>query len=102
MSYDTTFQLGDFYVSVLTFRHTLFKESPVIPAVFMLREQQFQQCHEQLLQETLMHVPALNRTKHPLVLDEEKGIVNAVTGKLPGVTRLRCWNHIIRDGTRWL
>ena len=23
-------------------------------------------------------------------------------GKLPAVTRLRCWNHIIRDVTRWL
>ena len=34
--------------------------------------------------------------------DEEKGIVNAVTKKLPAVTRLRCWNHIIRDVTRWL
>ena len=47
-------------------------------------------------------VPGLNQTKHPLVSDEEKGIVNAVTKKLPAVTRLRCWNHIIHDVTRWL
>ena len=42
MSYDTMFQLGDFYVSVLTFRHTLFKESPVIPATFLVHERKFQ------------------------------------------------------------
>ena len=54
MSYDTTFQLGDFYVSVFTFRHTLFKESPVIPATFLIHERKFQYCHEQLFQETLM------------------------------------------------
>ena len=33
LSYDTTFQLGDFYVSPLLFRHTLFTESPVVPAL---------------------------------------------------------------------
>ena len=27
LSYDATFQLGDFYVSILSFRHTLFKEA---------------------------------------------------------------------------
>ena len=102
MSYDTTFQLGDFYVSVFTFRHTLFKESPIIPATFLIHERKFQYCHEQLFQETLKCVPGLNQTKHPLVSDEEKGILNAVTKKLPALTRLRCWNHIIYDVTRWL
>jgi len=41
LSYDTTFQLGDFYVSVLCFRHTLFKEAPVIPAAFLVHERKF-------------------------------------------------------------
>ena len=102
MSYDTTFQLGDFYISVFSFRHTLFKESPVIPAAFMVHEREFQQCHEQLLNELLTHVSSLNQTKCPIVTDEEKGIVNAVVAKLPAVTRLRCWNHTTRDVKRWL
>ena len=41
LSYDTTFQLGDFYVSSLLFRHTIFKESPVIPALFLIHERNF-------------------------------------------------------------
>ena len=32
LSYDTTYNLGDFYVSPILFRHTLFEEAPVIPA----------------------------------------------------------------------
>jgi len=38
LSYDTTFQLSDFYVSALCFRHTLFKEAPVITAAFLVHE----------------------------------------------------------------
>ena len=102
LSYDTTFQLGDFYVSALVFRHTLFQEAPIIPAMFLLHERKFQQCHQQLFQEAIKHVPALKSVKHPMVTDEEKGIVNAVEICLPNIVRVRCWNHIIRDVTRWL
>ena len=35
LSYDTTFQLGDSYVSPLLFHHTLFLEYPSIPAFFL-------------------------------------------------------------------
>ena len=38
LSYDTTFQLGDIYVSVLLMRHTLFRGAPVIPISFLLHE----------------------------------------------------------------
>ena len=34
MSYDTTFNVGDFFVSVLVFRHVLFKNRVCIPAAF--------------------------------------------------------------------
>ena len=43
LSYDTTFQLGDFYVSVLSFKHVLFKENPVIPVAFMFHKENFKQ-----------------------------------------------------------
>ena len=39
LSYDTTFQLGDFYVSTLAFWHTLFKEAPVIPVAFLIHKE---------------------------------------------------------------
>ena len=34
LSYDTTFQLGDFYVSTLPFRNVLFDSAPVMPSFF--------------------------------------------------------------------
>ena len=38
LSYDTTFQLGDFYVSPVLFRHSLFEENPCVPAMFAIHE----------------------------------------------------------------
>ena len=46
LSYDTTFQLGDFYVSALIFRHIIFRENPCMPALFLIHERKFQQHHE--------------------------------------------------------
>ena len=46
LSYDTTFSLGDIYVSPLLFRHVLFDSSPVVPAAFLLHERKFESAHE--------------------------------------------------------
>ena len=76
LSYDTTFQLGDFYVSPLLFRHTMFTESPVIPAMFLVHECKFQKAHEQFMQHVAEFVPSLIKGKRmiPLVTDGEVGI----------------------------
>ena len=62
LSYDTTFQLGDFYVSTLCFRHTLFKEAPVIPAAFLIHERKFQTNHEELFNVCSKCVQSLKTT----------------------------------------
>ena len=41
MSYDTTFKLGDFYLSVLLFRATDFYPQPVIPLAYLMHEENF-------------------------------------------------------------
>ena len=51
LSYDTTFKLGDFYVSPLIFRHTLFKETPWIPAMFLIHERKFAETHQEMFKE---------------------------------------------------
>ena len=78
LSYDTTFQLGDFYVSPFLFRYTHFKTSPVIPAAFLIHERKFQACHEELMLFLLKAVPSLSRNTNsiPLVTDDEVGIHN--------------------------
>ena len=76
LSYDTTFQLGDFYVSPFLFCYTPFKTSPVIPAAFLIHERKFQACHEELMLHLLKAVPALSQSTHsvPLVTDDEVGV----------------------------
>jgi hypothetical protein len=100
-SYDTTFQLGDFYVSPLLFRHILFDGSPVIPLGFLVHERKFQNVHEQF---SMMkkHVPHLRKDSlHvPIVVDREVGITNAIEGSCP--FDVHCWNHIKRDLRFWL
>ena len=46
LSNDTTFQLGDLYVSALIFRHIIFRENPCMPALFLIHERRFQQHNE--------------------------------------------------------
>ena len=102
LSYDTTFQLGDFYISVLAFRHVLFKEAPVIPACFLIHERKFQSAHEQLFTICCKQVSSLQTTTKPIVTDEEQAFVNTMKKYLVNSPHLRCWNHIFRDLKRWL
>ena len=94
LSYDTTFQLGDFYVSTLLFRHVIFKESPVTPALFLIHERKFQSVHETFFRVAVEKVPSLAKEVYPIVTDEEKAINGAIASILSSARRLRCWNHI--------
>ena len=49
LAYDTTFQLGDFYVSQLLFRHIYFDFSPIIPLAFLIHDGKCHMYHEKLL-----------------------------------------------------
>ena len=100
--YDTTFCLGDFYVSTLSFQHLMFKEKPVIPIAFMIHERKFQKCHEQYLDVILSKIPKLNSKHVCIVTDREVGIINAFKKVLPNTQVLLCWNHIFRDLKFWL
>ncbi len=70
LSYDTTFQLGDFYVT--HYRDT------------------WRECCKQ--------VPSLRTTEFPIVADKEKSRTNTNTSELPTVRSLYCWNHIFSYG----
>ena len=50
LSYDTTFSVGDFYVSALLFKYGILEESPVVPALFIIHERKFQSHHQHLLE----------------------------------------------------
>ena len=104
LSYDTTFQLGDFYLSPFLFKHVLFKSQPVIPAAFLLHERKFQSTHEELMVHLKEQIPSLSTIKSPaaIVVDDETALCNAIDRSLPGVARVRCWNHTINAVKLWL
>ena len=102
LSYDTTFQLGDFYVSPLIFRHTVFDKSPFVPAMFLLHERKLTSTHLELFNDLRSRVPSLQKSKCPLVTDREQAIVSALSSTLPNLPLLHCWNHIFRDMRFWL
>jgi hypothetical protein len=46
--YDTTFNLGDCYVSPIVFKHVLFEESPLVPLAFLIHERKHAKWHQLL------------------------------------------------------
>ena len=83
-------------------RHTLFKERPCIPAMFLVHERKLTKTHEEMFKVCTARIPALRNTTSPLVTDKEKSITNAVKQQLPSVPLIHCWNHILRDIRHWL
>ena len=101
LSYDTTFNLGDFYVSLLVFRYVLFQENPCIPAAFLIHEKKVQGVHEEFFSFISKKSKSLLKLPLPLVTDREMAITNAIKNKLPNVNLVYCWNHIFRDIEKW-
>lgn len=92
LSYDTTFQLGDFYFSTLIFRHS---QKLCIPALFLIHERKRKQTHVEFFQTLEALLPSIKKSSiTPLVTDREPAIVAAVSQILPDLTLVHCWNHI--------
>lgn len=91
--YDTTFLLGDFYVLLLVFRHTVFHENPCIPAMFLLHERKL---HQEMFCGCIKCTPSL---KCPLVMDKEQAMVYAAKSLLPEISlvHVHCWNNLFQD-----
>lgn len=93
--YDTTFNLGDFYVSPLVFRHVLFENTPWIPLAFLIHDRKLQKCHNRLFEFLAERVPILKTKKIPFITDREPALTKAVERFFPNIQVLHCWNHLI-------
>ena len=97
VSYDTTFCLGDFYLSVLLFRHTDFQPSPIVPLAFFLHERKLQCTHESFFKYIKSVIPVLDEaTNVYMVTDGERAINAAITVYFPNLKTFRCWNHTVQ------
>lgn len=104
LSYDTTFSLGDIYVSPLLFCHVLFDSSPVVPAAFLLHERKVESAHENFMSLIKKDLPSLLSINSPvpIITDDEQSVCNAIDKILTGVILIKCWNHIINSVKLWL
>ncbi|XP_047135678.1 uncharacterized protein LOC124812742 [Hydra vulgaris] len=71
LSYDITFSLGDFYLSVLLFRETEFDPSPIIPLAFMIHERKTLMPHSIFWQHMKLVCPELALKNVFIVTDQE-------------------------------
>ena len=91
LRYDTTFCLGEFYVTPLLFKHVIFDKLPVMQVLFLISERKLQEVHETLFKIFTSHV---KRTIDiPIVVDMVIGIVNALQEQTK-LTVMGCWRHM--------
>lgn len=103
-SYDTTFQLGNFFISPLLFRNSVFESCPVMPVMFLIHEGKLRNSPQELMKILATELPCLAHGKHqyPIVTDDEKSFLGAIDQYLPQCARFFCWNHIINSAKLWL
>ena len=90
--YDTTFCMGDFYVSTLLYRNSVFEGSPVMPLLMLLYERRTTSSHELLFK---WFCSLIGATTITCVADRELSITNAVLRVMPDSRMVYCWNHIL-------
>ena len=100
LSYDTTFSMGDFYVSALLFKYGILEESPVVPALFLIHERKFQSHHQHLF-EILRRYCKTNLKNVALATDMEMGILNAAEAETT-LKVVGCWRHLKKDIERYI
>ena len=98
-SYDTTFSLGEFYVSPLVFKHTLFDKNPLVAALFLIHERKLQETHDVLFKRLGSLVKPLKGL--PIVTDMESAIVRSIKENTT-LNQMGCWRHLRQDVQRWL
>lgn len=97
ITYDTTFNLGDFYVSVLLFRETEFNENPVIPLAFYIHERKLLSTHEEFFRHMKAVIPEVDQAANVfMVTDSEAAITSAIQSNMPHLKTFLCWNHVIQ------
>ena len=99
LSYDTTFNLGEFYVSPLVFKHVIFEANPLVAGLFLIHERKLSETHEHFFK--ILSSLVKNMKGVPIVTDMESAIVKAIRENTT-LKQIGCWRHLRQDVQRWL
>jgi len=103
LSYDTTFNLGDFYLSVLLFRDTEFDSPPIFPLAYLIHERKLSKTHDDFFRHISNILPELQTATNAIIVtDGEASIRTALHTHMPHIRAFLCWNHLLQDCKRWL
>jgi hypothetical protein len=97
--YDTTFRIGQCYVSPLLFKHIDFHEEPVMPVLFLVHERKLTTHHAFLFKILRDYCGKLKGI--PVLIDMELGIRNAIEEEIE-MKIVGCWRHLRKDIEAWV
>ncbi|CAF1616659.1 unnamed protein product, partial [Didymodactylos carnosus] len=96
ISYDTTFNLTDGYVSSLIYRHDAFESQPAIVLAYMIHETKQEWAHTCLVR-TIKDLCSEMENKCVMISDNETAFKNAFQKECPKLIQLRCHTHLYRN-----
>ncbi len=74
--YDTVFNIGDYYLSTLTFQNYFFVQNPIVPFGFMIHSRRFHSDHRLLFLESIIEwVPSLSKKQVNIITDQESNFL---------------------------
>ena len=90
LHYDTVFNMGDFYLSTLVFRNSMFKKDPITPVAFFIHSRRYQEDHIRFMTTIRQSLPLLAAKKVVIVTDREFDFSEV----FPLCLNVFCWNHL--------
>jgi len=96
LHYDTTFNCGDFFVSMLVFRHPFLQGRPVLPLRFLFHDSKHATGHKMLFKELKLRFPMLEKRTVVLISDREQAFKDVAKKYFPKCYHLFCYIHLYR------
>lgn len=93
LHYDTVFNMGDFYLSTLVFRNSIFQNAPITPVAYFIHSRRFSEDHLQFMRAVRNSLPLLSAKRMIMVTDREFDFSDV----FPLCLNVFCWNHLERD-----
>ena len=101
--YDMTFEIGDMFVTILTFINYFYIGSPVMPLAVNIHERKFKSSHSLFWARVLCDIPALAKYRFPIVINEAEPAVHlAVKAHAPNLIQFEGWVHRFKDMDRYM
>lgn len=98
LTYDTTFEMGLFNLSALTYRQIEFEETPAVPLMLMIHEHNIASVHDFFFARLAEILPDLKSAENVIIItDEEDAVLQALKNHFPDLQRFRCWHRALQD-----